>query len=132
MPLVRLGTPRTDQGLQLIASGAAKVNDMKSAGLLLLITVALAGCGGGDSDDSAQPSMPKVEITWKDGPAPGTGSDVWVFAPEASDGDIDDLCDQFQTEGWPEEAVGEEEITIANDMNEDTSSLVCVRVDSSS
>lgn len=98
---------------------------MKHFGLILVAVIGLAGCGGGSSSD---PSSDTPSYTWQKGPAPGTGSNVWVLSPGASDEEINSICEDFQTE-WPAEAAGEDQITVANDTKSDTSSLVCVRVE---
>ena len=98
---------------------------MKKMGVLLVVAAALVGCGGSSSDESSEAA---VEFTWEKGPAPGTGSNVWVLAPGASEDQVSAICDGFQSE-WPAEAEGEDQITVANDANKDTSSLVCVRVE---
>lgn len=98
---------------------------MKHFGLILVAVIGLAGCGGGSS---SEPSSNTPSYTWQKGPAPGTGSNVWVLSPGASDEEINSICEDFQTE-WPAEAAGEDQITVANDTKSDTSSLVCVRVE---
>lgn len=98
---------------------------MKKMGVLLVVVAALAGCGGSSSDE---PAAADVEFTWEKGPAPGTGSNVWVLAPRATDDEIDAICADFQNE-WPDEAAGEDQITVANDTSDDTSSLVCAHVE---
>jgi hypothetical protein len=98
---------------------------MKMIGMLLVVSAVFAGCGGGNADE---PTPAVVNYSWEKGPAPGTGSNAWVLSPGASKDELDSICGDFH-EDWPEEASGEDQVTIADDTNSKTSSLVCVRVE---
>lgn len=83
----------------------------------MMAAVVFAGCGGDSSSDSG---IDTASVTWKKGPAPGTGSDVWADLPAGTD--INALCDEYQS-GWPEEIEGETQVT----LQAGSERVVCVK-----
>ena len=85
----------------------------------MMAAVVFAGCGGNSSGDSG---IDTTEVVWKQGPAPGTGSDKWADLPAGTD--INALCDEYQG-GWPEEIESETQVT----LQAGSERLVCVKAE---
>ena len=92
---------------------------MKTTAVVLLLAAVVVGCGGGSSNESG---VDIEGITWKQGPAPGTGSDVWADLPAGTD--INALCDDFYGD-WPSAIEDETDVTLQAGKER----LICVKVE---
>jgi len=92
---------------------------MKTTAVLFLLAAVVVGCGGGSANESG---VDTETITWKKGPAPGTGSDVWTDLPAGTD--INALCDDFYG-NWPDAIEEETDVTLQAGKER----LICVKVE---